>query len=383
MIEQPSLADEFLEGTYKFVKDSVPGRWRGDADRTMSKYRAALRRAIRFEVQSDLVALITEISMRTTPAALAKRMGSAIVPYETTWIEFDLHQKVATSARLAGVPCKLDDVPERAGLLLERDAQVPTRWSMNFISNMKGSVTEGNTMVHPVVWVFDSVGSVDKMIGYPTIVATDKNVPDWARGAGWGYSSNQSSDLKDIVIPDIITGHAAMSVSHLHQMLLLLMPKTMPTEHAKRELSKDYVTDMREHVGMLRWAVTLLAVLSEVPTVAGPPVAMPGSRQVGSLRRNYMDYHRLTVKLPKKRPVTYLERKLDHAEAARRRAHEVRSHWRTYIHQQARCEHDWVYGEGGRRECSKCRAIGVLIPEHVRGDPALGWVRKDYVLERA
>ena len=68
----------------------------------------------------------------------------------------------------------------------------------------------------------------------------------------------------------------------------------------------------------------------------------------------------------------------------RRRAHEVRAHWRTYLHEQ-HCgyeQHDWVYDhDNGYRLCGKCEAYGRLIHEHVRGDAKLGWVNKTYVLK--
>jgi hypothetical protein len=133
---------------------------------------------------------------------------------------------------------------------------------------------------------------------------------------------------------------------------------------------------------MMRWVVTILACLNEVP-IDSHHIQPEGTIRTGLTgRRPLMDYHRIVLRVPKEKPVQYVERQL--RTATRRRAHEVRSHWRTYLHEQ-RCprdEHQWTYDyDEGYRLCGICMAYGRLIHEHVRGDPSLGWVRKDYVVK--
>ena len=63
----------------------------------------------------------------------------------------------------------------------------------------------------------------------------------------------------------------------------------------------------------------------------------------------------------------------------------MRQFWRTYLHVDQAClpsEHTWEYdNEHGYALCGKCMAFRRRIPEHVRGDPSLGWVHKDYVIK--
>jgi len=47
-------------------------------------------------------------------------------------------------------------------------------------------------------------------------------------------------------------------------------------------------------------------------------------------------------------------------------------------------DHAWEYdNNNGYALCGKCMAFRRRIREHVRGDPNLGWVRKDYVIKRS
>jgi hypothetical protein len=142
------------------------------------------------------------------------------------------------------------------------------------------------------------------------------------------------------------------------------------------------VSETTEFTGMMRWVVTILACLNEVP-IDSHHVQPEGSIRTGLTgRRPLMDYHRVVLRVPKEKPVQYIERQL--RSASRRRAHEVRSHWRTYV-QPVTCrrdDHEWTYDyEEGYRLCGKCMSFSRLIREHIRGDASLGWVRHDYVVK--
>ena len=96
------------------------------------------------------------------------------------------------------------------------------------------------------------------------------------------------------------------------------------------------------------------------------------------------DYHTVTLRVPKTKPVAYIQRKLSNSES-KRRAHEVRGHWRIYLDDKPcpREEHEWETDwENGYRLCGKCEAYSRFIREHVRGDRALGWVHKSYIVKR-
>jgi hypothetical protein len=60
----------------------------------------------------------------------------------------------------------------------------------------------------------------------------------------------------------------------------------------------------------------------------------------------------------------------------RRRAHQVRGHWRVDWHARPIkiCEHDW----DAEMTCRKCGGHKLWISEHQRGDASLGFVTHDY-----
>jgi hypothetical protein len=137
-------------------------------------------------------------------------------------------------------------------------------------------------------------------------------------------------------------------------------------------------------MGQMRWLVTALAMLNEVPVRADYVQPSHSMRAPRSKRHNFLDYHKCSLRLPKTRPIPYLERYLANVER-KHRAHEVRGHWRTYLHE-SYCpteEHAWEYDhDNGYRLCGKCMGYSRFIHEHVRGDASLGWVKKDYVIKK-
>jgi hypothetical protein len=143
--------------------------------------------------------------------------------------------------------------------------------------------------------------------------------------------------------------------------------------------------EISEFAGTIRWVVTLLAMLNEVPTRS--ELVVPGHQIYygPTQKRQAYDFHKITLSLPKTKPVPFIERHLS-AVDRRHKAHQVRSHWRTYLSDSAckREEHEWEYDYNeGYRLCGKCMAFGRLIHEHVRGDPSLGWVSKDYTIRKS
>jgi hypothetical protein len=205
----------------------------------------------------------------------------------------------------------------------------------------------------------------------------------------WGYSraEHQSTviesmaQMKDLALPSFLARHGILGTGRMQGIIgTLLSPGR--EEVVSDTIAHLLVQETTEFTGMMRWVVTILACLNEVP-IDSHHVQPEGTVRTGLTgRRPLMDYHRIVLRVPKEKPVQYIERQL--RVGTKRRAHEVRSHWRTYLHAEhcLRDEHPWEYDYAeGYRLCGKCMAYGRLIHEHVRGDPSLGWVRKDYVVK--
>jgi len=209
------------------------------------------------------------------------------------------------------------------------------------------------------------------------------------RGSMWGYAGTEDSGIvtdtrtliNQIRVPSFLERHGEMAFSRFYdffefakgQMRFSQMP------HVTEFVNKEIV----EFAGMMRWMVCVLAMLNEVPIRTDLIKPMHSMRAGLTRRVPAFDYHRVTLRLPKTKPVPWIERHLSNVER-KHKAHEVREHWRTYIHESAcpRDTHVWEYDYNeGYRLCGKCMSFSRLIHEHVRGDPSLGWVKKDYVVK--
>jgi hypothetical protein len=138
--------------------------------------------------------------------------------------------------------------------------------------------------------------------------------------------------------------------------------------------------ELREFAGHMRWLVTVLAMLNEVPIQTRELKRDPGYRPNFRHRRPEIDHHVVTLAIPRTKPIQQIERHLRET-GQQRRAHDVRSHWRTYLTERpcGREDHVWEYDqEHGYRLCGNCMTFSRLIHEHVRGNSELGWVKKEY-----
>ena len=134
------------------------------------------------------------------------------------------------------------------------------------------------------------------------------------------------------------------------------------TRHSGPALSSVYI-----------WS--LLSTINSLPISNKFVTASKGYVAKGRYRK-FVDHTTITLNVPE----TRYRRIAAHAIAvARRRAHEVRGHWRKdHWHPLTpTCEHEWVTMEG-KTLCARCNGRRSWIPEHQRGDASLGFVTHDY-----
>ena len=370
--QQKTLADEAVEGLAFLNKTGrkIPNTTiRKGIERDYLKAHLNLRQAHRFVLDDDMVRHITTVSHNTTPQKLLERLPSATLPYTTVWLEFNLHCKVMTYNALAGRKDDLKDTPKRLGLLFSRHTTNPSQWSMELVSEgyVDGDEAKG-TIVAPF-WAAYSLGQPSFPVDFEY-----KGASDVLAGYGWGYTRRKTDYVE---VPECLKGKVYLTISS--------SAETVVRVGDPHRIAESICVVANENAGILRWAVTALAILSEVPTQVGEEVQPTGRRMVAGSDKPFLSYRRLTLHLPNnKDPVRYINRKLDHAVAARKRAHDVRGHWRNY-HLVEGCEHTWQQADEDPtyRRCTSCGAFSRFIAEHVRGDATLGWVKKEYVLAGA
>lgn len=405
--DEPSLADQFIASTYGIPKMmGLPAREAKILEPYLNAYRQDVQHAHRFALDDDFTRYAAEIASTIPAEKLLARLQYATLPYDVTWIEYNLRVKQRILRRAHGLNVDNYDwsyVSRRLGVLLHRlndtdavcqvicefsDRPVLTVAMTAYYFSLSEHTWESNAgeRVSGCIPMLDEDWRREK---FAQEMPDDKaeRMQHMTRASLWGYSEagdagmlQSIGDLFKLRVPSFLERHGELGYSRMYQgMAKILGPSNM------EGVNSAMAHEITEFAGTMRWVVTVLAMLNQVPRLA-TRISRQGHIRVGLTgRRRLMDYHRLTLRLPKTNPVKFIERHLRNAPGTRHRAHEVRAHWRTYLHE-VRCkidEHQWIYDYNeGYRLCEKCEAFGRLIHEHVRGDPSLGWVDKTYVVKK-
>jgi len=407
--DEASLADLFVAETYTLPKRLSLNRHQAkEIEPILRSYRQDMLKAHRFVLDNDFVRYATEVSTTTKPEKLLTRLQYATLPYDITWIEFDLKTKVEVMRELHNADnskFNWDEVADRLGLIIRRLSNTEA------VVEMVCETFGAHGLIGTTICYFFSVreyafsGQDGKGTGCRPFVALDQ--PDAAArilemseneiymlqqlgpASLWGYSAGGRStmiekmtQMKELRLPEFLMRHGVLGTGRMRQVMETFVASA-GDKVVFDTIASLMVQETTEFTGMMRWIVTVLACLNEVP-IDSHHVQPAGTIRTGLTgRRAKMDYHRLVLRVPKEKPVQYIERQF--RTATRRRAHEVMQHWRNYLHHDVQCrrdEHEWTYDyDEGYRLCGKCMAYSRLIPEHIRGDPSLGWVRKDYVVK--
>jgi len=400
---EPSLADLFIANTF-MEGQKLFGKNRKLVTEAMLRYRLDMKKAHRFMLDDTFTEMVTRLSSVPSQKTLA-RLQMATLPYDTTWIEFNLRVKVRVlRAMYKKNTSDLSDISPRMGMLLQRISDTDAVCTL--VSEVDGmatphltcyffSTTEKDFALESKIYFGCSPGVV-----YGDDNSSDTSLPQYevdrdemerralsdstGKASLWGYTYGHPSGMMgpghdDMMTPRFLLRHGDVGFSRMYTAYVPLMQG----ENAQR-FHDLVLAELNEFTGHIRWTVTLLAMLNEVP-VHSELVTPSHQMKVGHFKKHqYVDYHKVSLRLPKKNPVPYFERKLREGPERRHRAHEVRAHWRTYLHEE-HCkydEHAWEYDhDEGYRLCGKCMAFGRLIHEHIRGNADLGWVRKDYVIK--
>lgn len=415
--KETSLADQFVASTYTLGKAmGGTAHHAKQLEPCMRAYREDMKAAHRFVLDDDFVRYATEISSTISSEKLLARLQYATLPYPVTWLEFNLPVKVRTMRRVHQMDdsaFNYDSVGKKLGYLLHRlndtdavcqiicqtldDRDITAAMTSYYFSladhtfgpregeNIAGTRPMAMEFL-PHEWDPSWVEKIGITKEDHTRMMQDARLQEVGNASLWGYTIGgqagmleRITDLQRLGLPRFLQRHGELGYSRLH----LAIRKLLTARKATDSLSGMLAREVTEFAGTMRWVICVLAMLNEVP-LSTKHVQPSGLVRVGLTgRRRMLDYHRLTLRLPKTKPLQYIERKFH--QATKRRAHEVRAHWRTYVHE-VHCksdDHQWEYDhDNGYRLCGVCNAYGRLIHEHVRGDPNLGWVDKEYVIRK-
>lgn len=373
-------------------------------------YRDKLRKAARFTLDRDFVRMTTELAITATPKQATQRARLSTIPHETTWIEFNVNDlgDLGKQAEFYNSKRKI----EKIGLLIEQDPTDKTSWAMTvFNSNLVTlhNVREPVLLPEPAVILFDPAGSplhkyrqvsnfypldIKDPWGDDVLAGMEKVL--WANMVPESFFNSKTLlDFRDWIRsqpsnPEL-SKMVELGAEHMYGSIINLIREKIDTQGSGEALADwlaMYYSAICRHQGLLSFLTTALALLNDVPIQTSRVEAAP-MRQMRLKKMEYLDYHVVSLRLPKKAPIRYLNNLLNHAERKRLRGHFVRDHWRTYLREgngacRTNNDHEWEYDyPNGYRLCTKCLCHGKRISEYQRGDATLGWVKKEYELRAA
>jgi hypothetical protein len=325
--------------------------------------RDKLIRARKFMLSRDMSAYLADLTnaafMYSPQRALAlidAARRQARLPFPVTWIEYDCRARKRRSHEaysnvqypVSGALVTEGEIIPRVGWLLEQHPQIETAFKM----------TE----------FVDIEGTADFMMPFsPTWVCDDATVIPW-RPLSWDDTGRARSEVATGVL-----GYVTDRVS---------IAGNVFTEFFERESRGGAMAHlMKETIGELRVAVMLLATINDLPVSFDAVRPSKGYVARGQYRR-FVEHSVIHLKVPAHRSLkTLAARALTNL---RRRAHEVRGHFRIDWRQppQALCQHDWQDAEHGALRCTICHGRKLHIRNHQRGDASVGYVMHDYEVEK-
>jgi hypothetical protein len=342
----PLLIDTLYRAS--FSKTTVAG-WRSNVD-----MRAALVAARRFVLDDSMSEFLGELATaafvkegQQNPALQSKLVEqlrvSARAPHRSVWIEYNLRKAMTRSHGLIGNGYDANEAPQFEGWLIEQHPALETAFRLHLFSRSPDEQDQlgFNAWTFPIVYTW----TVDDTVNpWRSIIADDAPVPDSAIATGILPYNNDAVRIatSDLLVP--LLAHDRKSLVNL----------------------------LREWVGVLRRAWALLTTINDIPIIAKDVTQSRGFVARGRYRK-FLDHKVLTLHVPQ-RDIRRVARQL--IAQARRRAHQVRGHWRVDWRNPGNsgCVHEWQADQ----TCNRCRGHRLWIHEHQRGDAALGFVTHDY-----
>jgi hypothetical protein len=336
--DAPTLIDELYR--MSFHKERHKG-WNSN-----SEMRAALRDARRFVLDDRMSSFLADLATAAfviepgRPLADTKRSHmlieqmrtSARLPHKSTWIEYNMFAELNRNAQLLGrPPRRKGECPDKEGWLLRQHPAIETAFSAHLFSFCYEPDPEGYDLyTFPVAYTWTTDDSP---------LPWFQVLPDMTSDDGQSFSPSAICTG----FPNYVSPHVNVTV--------------MPPGRLENVPAEAVGEIIAEWSGTMRRIWALLATINDIPTTHRSTSISKGFVARGSYHK-FLEHKVITLNVPDTRDMRKLARSI--VAVVRRRAHQVRGHWRKdYRH------------PGGR----------LWVHEHVRGDASLGFVTHDYNVE--
>ena len=360
MKNPPTLADACVATVLDMRKSRRPS----DVVASLCATLVKVSQARKFVLDDSMSKYLYDLSHTLLRGGLRKRIYQientrqlARLPHPLTWIEFNHrafiergrelgHQMVYLGSSVADVNCQRDapHSPERRGWLLQQHPKIETAF---IASEAFSSVARpGHGLILPVsiAWCSDDLPlpwrTFDLLSGGFEEISTLllAGIPGYkSTQVGWTCTFSEKVSASLIRESGPLGTRPSMSVRDLWMLLATINDLPVKIEHV--EPSKGYVAR-----GAYKKFLAHSIIHLTVPET---------------------HWRKLVIRT---------------AATLRRRAHQVRGHWRNdWRHPLDKlCEHEF----GEHLVCRRCNGHKIWITEHQRGDAGLGFVTHDYELHK-
>jgi len=337
MKEMPTLADAV-------VAAMLDKRRFGGANDGCREVRAVLKNvyyARKFVLDKSMSEFLAEIS-QSEHGSLRARMRlweaarrMARIPHQKIWIEFDFHAWAERMGKKCGKQLSDYNLPvsKRLGWLMQQHEKVDTAF---LLTEIRENEFDASTINFPSVlslaWCSDDSPLPWQKVTPGPIIYPSGYKPD---SLGWTFTFSERFCSYLIEQDKPRPCVASLAISSIWQ---------------------------------------LLGTLNDLPTTIDKVCPSRGMFARGSYRK-FVEHRIIHLTIPETR-YRAIARSL--ANRLKRKAHQVRGHWRNDWRQPVvkNCKHDWS-------ELMVCRSCGghyLWIAEHWRGDETLGTVTHDYTV---
>jgi hypothetical protein len=337
-------------------------------------YRGRLRDYRRRLIEADRFSLDADAVWETTDRAdydrkhVMDRVHLARLPYPEIWLEYSQREKVTANFYAGRGPRPGDGVPELVGFLIRRVDERPDAWIATKVIHQSDNIPV-NDASHGLCffeYMFDAESNRPiRHLGSRMSVAAGP--PHWLR-----FGSNVTPEVTSKLLLGVPTGDpeydpldeaankVAVSLEPLWRSKMDAEVKAKPSR--AKALGEMLSYDLEEIRGEVRFLITALALINEVPILVTDTAPPRRSFLTQGGMRPYLSHRTISLNVPaikkaKKSPYEFLH------EATRRKRHKVRAHTRRF------------YAPSGALMYEK------WIKEHLRGDERLGWVTHDYQIK--
>lgn len=346
------------------------------SDKTMSasvsdykRYTQGLRRDI---IEAQRFILDTHATWEIVDRAdldtkhLMDRVQLAHLPYEKVWIEYNQHDKIeANFFSGRGPKPETDAVAPMAGFLIKRVDGRPDAW----VAQKVQAEGDGELLVKHGLDVFEyffdasSAYPIKRLAGRRSVLddGVFSSDPQTVATALWGQAAllEENDPLREAF------NKGSMAISHLWREQINATIASDPVNKIPyltrtTQFMSGY---MKEMIGELRFLVTALALMNEVPIIVSDevrphkPTFLAGGRM-----QPFLTHRTVSINVPAIKRKRRTVADILYEAGSKKRRHMVRRHRRTYLNP-----------DGSIKQVK-------WIEAHERGDANLGWVTHDYAV---